>query len=46
MCGEWRHGVNMNGAKVVVGGGRLELVQRAAGRPCGVCGRGVGGGSV
>ena len=48
---EWKNNVenrgmrvNMNRARVVVGGERLGPVQMAVGWPCGVCGRGVGSG--
>jgi len=38
--------VNMNEAGVVMGGERRRVEQRAVGWPCGVCGEGVGGGSL
>jgi len=51
--GEWRNGVGnggvgvgMNRATAVMGGERRRPVLRAAGWPCGVCGRDVGGDSM
>jgi len=38
--------VNMNKTKVMTSGERQKLMQKAAGWPCGVCGRGVGNNSI
>jgi len=38
--------VKMNKTKVMTSGERRKLMQKAAGWPCGVCGRGVGNNSI
>jgi len=50
---EWKNNVknrgmrvNMNKTKVMISGESQKPLQKAARRPCGVCGRGVGSNSI